>query len=95
MSKLRVDTELLREAAGTLDGVLADLADSELHGQSLADVVGHDRLSYQVQEFANSWDQRRKDLMEEIIAVQDALTDGAQTIDDTDSQLASNLMGED
>jgi uncharacterized protein YukE len=91
MDKLKIDTEVLRESVRALDLVDSEFTDANNNSDALADAVGHNELADRVRNFAHNWDHRRKEMIEAIESLRKILTEGADTIEQTDQKLASNL----
>jgi len=88
---LKVDTDSVRSVSNDLIRITSELTDAQAHSDDVADAVGHDGLAGALRNFAGSWDDRRRKLIEQIAQLRDSATSIADAFDDTDSALARAL----
>lgn len=92
MGTLIVDTEQLRDLASSLGSIHRSLEDADGDTNSLAAMIPHDRLAGAVQDFADGWDRRRRELTEQVGQLRDATATTADAFDSTDDQLADRIL---
>ncbi len=88
---LKVDTQSVRFVSDDLGAITSELTDAQAHSDGVAEAVGHDGLAGALRNFAGSWDDRRRTLVEQIAQMRDSATSIADAFDDTDSALARAL----
>jgi len=88
---LKVDTGSVRSVSQDLARITAELDGAAAHSDDVADAVGHDGLAGALRNFAGSWDDRRRKLVEQISHLQASATAIADAFDDTDTELARAL----
>lgn len=94
MADLKIDTDDLRDAAGILATVTVEFNNANSRLDTAIGAAGHWVLEQAISDFAGSWDQHRKELVEQMDGLSDILLSAADTIDEADELLASNLEGE-
>ncbi|MEO7123907.1 MAG: hypothetical protein ABI400_12490 [Lacisediminihabitans sp.] len=92
MDKLKIDTQNLRDAASALKTVRTEFEEANANSDTLADAVGEQRLADRIKDFAHNWDMKRKDFVEDIRTLEKNLTDGADALEKTDTDLAAGLV---
>lgn len=93
MDLLKIDTGLLDRTQDALLEVHDLLEDSAVQAEQIAEHVGHDGLADRARRFANAWDQRRKELLENIETLRADLATGSEAFETTDGDLAASLEG--
>lgn len=88
---LKVDTEAVRSVSQDLTRITTELTDAQANSDDVADAVGHSGLAGALRNFAGSWDDRRRELIDQIGQMRDAATSIADTFDETDAALAHAL----
>lgn len=88
---LKVDTDSVRSVSNDLIRITSELTDAQAHSDDVADAVGHNGLAGALRNFAGSWDDRRRKLVEQISQLQASATAIADAFDDTDTELARAL----
>ena len=91
MSDLVVDTTALSDLGTDLARVATEFSEANVHSDTIADAVGHERLADKVRSFAHGWDDTREDMVEQITFLSEAATAIADTLIETDGQLACSL----
>lgn len=91
MADLVVDTTVLSDLGSDLGRVATEFAEANVRSDAIAAAVGHDRLSDTVRSFAHGWDDTREDMVEQITFLAEATTAIAETLVETDSELACSL----
>jgi uncharacterized protein YukE len=91
VDKIKVDTTDLRDAAKDLDTVSGEFKDANDNSDALADAVGHADLATHIRDFSYNWMQNRADMLKTIDELRKKLTEGADTLEKTDSKLAAEL----
>ncbi|TPW71640.1 hypothetical protein [Schumannella sp. 10F1B-5-1] len=91
MADLIVDYELLRSMSAQLATVRAEFENANAHSDAVAVAVGHGKLGDKVENFAHNWDQRRKDLVEQIEQVEKDLQKIEEKFSDADTEFATAL----
>ena len=82
---------LLRNLGGELAG-LADVMDGRSSAVRYdADDVGHPAVHAALEEFADSWDDRRELLTRSLRSIGKMATESADTFEDVDQQLAAKI----
>lgn len=87
--------------ADVMDGMRSDLArlqrefeNANENSDAVAEAVGHDWLAERVRNFAHNWDNRRKDLVEQLQTVQDNMKEIQDAFEEIDVEFANGLNGE-
>jgi hypothetical protein len=87
VADLSIDLERLEALQADMRVVRKEFDEAEEFSQTVADLVGHDRLAGVVRDFASKWNLRRAELLEEL----DYLAEAAKTIRDTMIELDKEL----
>ena len=93
MDGMKVDSQLLRDTASTLDYIRSEFTDANPDMITLQTAVGHDTLGQAVYDFAHSWDQTRKELDDDVTVLSKQLIEGAETVEKLDQGLADAVTG--
>lgn len=91
MDRIRLDLARLEHTGRALSVVRTEFEDATSNAHDLAGAVGHHGLAEAVSRFAESWDDRRADMVENIAALADAATGIAQAFGDLDTAYAAAL----
>lgn len=91
MERVRLDLARLADTGTTLSTVRSEFEGATNNAQTLADAVGHDTLADTLIDFADKWDDRRADMVENIGALADAATGIAQAFGQLDAEYAAAL----
>lgn len=94
MGRLRVSTEDLLNAGRDLRVIAREFDVAERRGHTVAAAVGHTELADKLRHFANGWDGRRAEMLEEIARLADACTGIGENFERLDSELAAAMRGE-
>lgn len=89
--RLTVDTTAVRGLADNLATVRQSLQDAQATTASLATMVGHAHLGSVVDDFSGKWDDRRRELSEQLDSLRSMSTAVADGFDSLDSELATAL----
>lgn len=92
--QLRLDTTALREAGTSLRFVAQEFTDATANSRDLGPALGHEELAAQVRHFAVSWDDRRRQMVEQIAGLADACTGIGEQFEEIDTVFAAALRGE-
>ena len=93
--QLIVDVLLLEAVAIDVGRIHSEFTNATERSERLGDAVGHAALAERVEAFAANWDQRRKELSEQLDTVHkhlDTVVEGFRT---TDEELAKALAKQD
>ena len=85
---LRIDTETLRAAGRSLRAVYQEFDKADDNARPGKSVIAHDRLRDRLEEFADSWDDRRKEMTANI----EGLGEFAQGAGDAFEQLEDECV---
>lgn len=91
MTTLRVDTGTVRSLADNITLVHSHLTDADATSRVVAEAVGHAGLSDTLGSFSGKWDDRRRELCDQITGLRDAATGIADAFEHADSELANAL----
>ena len=94
MAKLRLDTEALGGGGHDLRTVARELDTADATSAGVADAVGHAALADRVRDFAQGWDGRRAEMLEEVARLADACTGIGDTFERLDTEFAAALKGD-
>ena len=94
MDGVELDLARLREAGGRLETVRAEFENASANARGLADAVGHDGLADALVDFAEKWDDRRADMLENIGTLAEITTGIAEAFGQLDSEYAAALSGD-
>ncbi len=93
MDGVRIDLARLAAAGSTLTVVKSEFEDAKNTSRGLAQAVGSDRLADALVDFADKWDDRRADMVENIGALAEAATAIADAFGQLDTEYAAALDG--
>ncbi len=91
MTSLVVSTEETRGLADRLTAVRSRLEAASASSQGLQEAVGGGVLADALDSFSGKWDDRRRELVDQISQLGDAADYVAQAFEDADSGLAGAL----
>jgi len=94
MCKLRVDTNLLREAGAQLHFVADEFAYANANSDDAADAIGHSGLAEAVRSFAHNWDDRRAKMVEKIATLAESAKGVGEAFEALDQEFAVALRGQ-
>ena len=90
---VRIDLARLAAAGSTLTVVKSEFEDAKNTSRGLAHAVGSDRLADALVDFADKWDDRRADMVENIGSLAEAATAIADAFGQLDTEYAAALDG--
>ncbi len=93
MQRIQLDLERLRRSGQMLDAVRVEFEEATANAHGVAEAVGHRGLSAAITRFAESWDDRRADMTENIAALGQAASGIAEAFGDLDVAYAASLEG--
>jgi hypothetical protein len=93
MSDLVVEVDVIERMRGDLGRIRREFENANQNSESTAEAVGHPGLAEHVRNFAHNWDNRRRDLVEQIETIEGQLDNLQEQFDVTDRELASGLGG--
>ncbi|MCX7523197.1 hypothetical protein OSC27_13040 [Microbacterium sp. STN6] len=85
MPDLKLDLELLAQLVSDLESVSAEFTNADDFSDTVADATGHDDLRGHVRDFAHKWNDKRKDMTDDVKALHEqiaAITDGFTKVDE-------------
>ncbi|WP_243075609.1 hypothetical protein [Microbacterium sp. SS28] len=91
MTTLIVDLLALDSARIDVSRIHSEFTEAAARSDRLADAVGHPGLADRVHEFAGNWDQRRRELADQLATVRDHLQQIVSAFEETDAELARAL----
>ena len=93
MSNLVVEIDVVQRMKTDLGRVRREFENANERSDEVADAVGHPTLADRVRGFAHNWDNRRKDLVEQITTIEGHLDNIQEQFDIIDVELASGFAG--
>lgn len=90
---LRCDVTQLEEAAAQLDALGTAFQRAGDVADDARAAVGHPRLAARVGEFADGWEVRREDLLEDMTYLAEMTHEAASTYRQVDDELAAGIEG--
>lgn len=93
MSDIRIDLDHLESLSTGLTKVSSDLDNVEAFSKSVAGVVGDERLASVIRDFADKWNIRRNDLIEQIGVTAAAAQAIHDTFEELDREIAAGITG--
>lgn len=91
MSDLVITVDVIERMRGDLARIRREFENANRNSDSAADAVGHRGLADRVRNFAHNWDNRRRDLVEQIETIEEQLDNLQEQFDVTDRELAAGL----
>lgn len=86
---LEINTDTMREAGSSLRTVAVEFDAAKDHSREAADAVGHDGLADRLRNFADSWDGRREEILEDINTLSERCTVIAESFEQLDGELGA------
>ena len=93
ITNLQIDTATVRSLSENMELVHTELADGQVLGDAVASIVGHPALAQAVKDFTDGWDDRRRELTEQIGTLQSNAMSIADAFDSVDFELATAISG--
>ena len=93
MSDLILDGDVIERMRSDLGRLRREFDDANENSDAVAVAVGHSHLADKVRNFAHNWDQRRKDLVEQITTIEDNMAEISMQFATLDGDLATDLNG--
>lgn len=90
MSDIRISYADLRSASSNLDFVAAQFRDSDASSEAAAAATGHEGLGARVREFADNWDDNRRNFRDAAENMSAAIDDVMKAFSDLDVKLAQD-----
>ena len=94
MTDLRVNYAALEDSQRDLQTIKSEFENCARRKDELRGVWGSGDVADAMGEFVDNWDRHRKELVEQLTAVGDMVTNTLQTFRDTDEKLAANCQGD-
>jgi hypothetical protein len=88
---LKVDTSTVREAGRQIEFVAREFDSAERIADDYAERAGHPDVAHELQRFADTWDDHRKDLLEAIGGLGEAAIACADAYEQTEAELTKAL----
>jgi hypothetical protein len=88
---VNIDFDKLYRARDDLRKSVEIFEDAEEFSDDVADTVGHDGLSGTVQDFADSWNDRRRDLIEQLTMVHDFIDAVYESFTELDERMGKGV----
>ncbi|GAB6938659.1 hypothetical protein ACQP60_00040 [Isoptericola variabilis] len=88
---LSIDMEQLRTLKDDLKSISSELENADSHAQDAAEATGHDELRDRVNDFADKWEIKRGEMLENVKKLSDIIAQIADTFTEIDSELAKSL----
>lgn len=89
--KLVVEGALLEQTQTHLQSILTEFEGAEKFSQHVASLTGHDRLKGEVENFAESWNIKRAEVVESVTALKESIGAINTAFNNLDSDLAKAL----
>ncbi|MDT0307482.1 hypothetical protein RM780_10960 [Streptomyces sp. DSM 44917] len=83
----------IRELGQSLRLIAAEFDNSEDIAEEYAEIVGHDDLAHELEEFADNWSNHRRALMENLQGLAEAAQTAAEGYDGIERDLVDALEG--
>jgi uncharacterized protein YukE len=93
MADFVVDTQVLRDTATILSSIHTEFSKSEKRVDAAIEAAGHGGLEDAISSFATGWDKHRGELLEQLEGLKKVVNGAADTIEQVDSDMASDLEG--
>ncbi|HEY0249379.1 MAG TPA: hypothetical protein VGC45_14080 [Gryllotalpicola sp.] len=94
MPDLRIDVALFSDLGAELSRIGSEFSDANTNSDTIAAAVGHSGLADTVHDFAHSWDDKRKAMVEDIQKLAKAATEIGDAFGQTDQQLSDAVSGQ-
>lgn len=93
MGDIAVSSAAIGNMRANLALVRAEFEAANANSEAAAIAVGHPALGDRVRAFANNWDHRRAELVEQLVWIDEGLASIEDGFGDADSGLAARLTG--
>lgn len=93
MDRIRLDVARLHRAGDALNTVKSEFTSATGNANVLAEAVGDDALAQALVEFADTWDDRRADMVANLEVLAQTASGIAQAFGDLDREYAAALEG--
>lgn len=90
-ARLKVDLDQVEMVSTNLQSIVQRLESAQADADSLADAIPVESLASASTDFATKWDDRRRELVEQVGSLQKEAQAFVQAFTDVDSQLADAL----
>ncbi|MFC8799357.1 hypothetical protein ACFT2C_16605 [Promicromonospora sp. NPDC057138] len=88
---LSIDMEQLTALKDDLKKITSELENADGNAQAAADATGHDDLRDRVNDFADKWEIKRGEMLENVKKLSDIITQIVDTFKEIDSGLGKAL----
>jgi hypothetical protein len=88
---LSIDMDQLTTLKEDLKAITDELENADANARSAADATGHDGLRDRVNDFADKWEIKRGEMLENVKKLSDIITQIADTFTEIDTELAKAL----
>ena len=88
---LSIDMDQLTALKDDLKAITSELENADGNAQAAADSTGHDELRDRVNEFADKWEIKRGEMLENVKKLSDIITQIVDTFKEIDSGLGKAL----
>lgn len=88
---LSIDMDALRTLKDDLKAITSELENADGNAQAAADATGHDELRDRVNDFADKWEIKRGEMLENVKKLSDIITQIVDTFTEVDAELAKSL----
>ena len=93
MNDLIVEVDVIERMRSGLGQVRREFENANENSDEAADAVGHRALAERVRAFAHNWDNRRSDLVAQIVHIEEHLDNIQEQFDMIDIELKDGLSG--
>ncbi len=91
MSDVKINLDELESLSNRLKQVSGDLSNAEAFSSGVAGVVGDERLASVLRDFADKWNVRRQDLIEQVEITAAAAQAIHDTFEELDREIANSI----
>ncbi|MFI6428354.1 MULTISPECIES: hypothetical protein [unclassified Promicromonospora] len=88
---LSIDMEQLTALKDDLKAITSELENADGNAQAAADATGHDELRDRVNDFADKWEIKRGEMLENVKKLSDIITQIVDTFKEIDAGLGKAL----
>ena len=92
MSDIVIQMHLLEQLEKDLLAIATEYSNADTFTGEMADVVGHDGLGERVREFSRSWNDRRKNMTEQVTALHEQVKAIRDAFTQVDEELGKALV---
>lgn len=93
MADLKVETSVLRDAGRSLRAVYNEFKEADNAASPGRDVIAHNKLRDRLDEFADNWDDRRKEMQSSIEGLGESAEAAADAYEQLETEFVKNLEG--